>query len=67
MFESKRGVWIVAKSSLLGFFDPAWVIAIAVKDDSLVLFDGLFDELMDGGWNVFRGIKDIGELLKLLR
>ena len=57
----------VVKSSLFGFLNPCFVVAVAVEYDSLVLLDGILDEVVERCLEVLGIFKNVCKLLQLFR
>ena len=52
----------VQQAALLGFLDPALIIAVAVEDNALVLMYNVFDKVVQSGFKVVGLFEDIGVL-----
>ncbi len=61
-----RGTVVQKTSYLCGLLNPVIVITVAVKDNSLVVFDGLANHLMKGVFKILRPFQTVGINLKAL-
>ena len=64
--EGFRGGLEIQKAAFFGLFDPLLRVVVAVEEDALVLLDGLFDELVEGGVEVLGALQHVRKLRELL-